>query len=132
MTREQRQVLSFMDAMHQRWRPAPTAPHLVPVDEQRLRVQMLIEECDELCDALDSYSLPAIAKELCDVLYVVYGTALTYGLDLEPLFQAVHVNNMTKATGAVRADGKRLKPADYQPVDLAPVLACLRERRITL
>lgn len=63
-------------------------------------------------------NLPKLAKELCDLLYVVYGTAVTLGLDIQPLFTAVHQNNLTKAGGPIRADGKRMKPDGYQPVDL--------------
>ena len=67
-------------------------------------------------------NLPNIAKELADLLYVVYGTAVSYGIDLEPVFQEVQRSNMSKVGGYKREDGKWVKPATYSPAVIKPIL----------
>jgi predicted HAD superfamily Cof-like phosphohydrolase len=63
-----------------------------------------------------------LTKELADLLYIVYGTAVTFGLPLEEVFTEVHRSNMSKlgADGKplYRADGKVLKGPNYQEPDL--------------
>lgn len=56
-----------------------------------------------------------IAHELCDLKYVLDGTAVEMGLDLEPLFNEVHRANMAKIGGGTREDGKTLKPVSWTP-----------------
>ena len=65
----------------------------------------------------------AVAKELADLLYVVYGTAVSCGLDMAPVFREVHRSNMSKVGGHKRADGKWVKPPSYSPAHLRPILA---------
>jgi predicted HAD superfamily Cof-like phosphohydrolase len=63
----------------------------------------------------------ALAKELADVLYVVYGTADLLEIPLEAVFAEVHRSNMSKVVdGEVirREDGKILKPAGYREADV--------------
>lgn len=63
----------------------------------------------------------ALAKELADVLYVVYGTADLLEIPLEAVFAEVHRSNMSKVVdGKVirREDGKVLKPATYREADV--------------
>lgn len=62
-----------------------------------------------------------------DLLYVVYGTLETIGVDGEPFFDEVHRSNMAKAGGARRPDGKRLKPPGWMPPDIKGVLAPMRD-----
>ena len=60
----------------------------------------------------------ALTKELSDLLYVVYGTALAFGLPLDPAFNRVHESNMSKLVDGkplYREDGKVLKGPNYQP-----------------
>jgi len=45
-------------------------------------------------------------------------SAVTWGVDLEPIFQRVHASNMTK-TGGVRDDGKILKGEGFVAPDVA-------------
>lgn len=65
----------------------------------------------------------AQADALGDLLYVVFGAAVTFGIDMGPIFDEIHRSNMTKIGGPVRPDGKRLKPATYEPPNLKPLLA---------
>jgi len=64
----------------------------------------------------------AVAKELADLLYVVYGTAVSCGIDMEPVFREVHRSNMSKVGGHKREDGKWVKPSTYSPARLELIL----------
>lgn len=100
--------------------PTPSIP-----DEptQILRKRLIQEEFDELQEAMQEKDLPSIAKELADLLYVVYGTAVSLGIDMEPVFQEVHRSNMSKVGGHKREDGKWVKPPTYSPAQLDGLLA---------
>jgi predicted HAD superfamily Cof-like phosphohydrolase len=100
-------------------------PRPGPIDERTrvLRERLIQEEFDELKQAMANEDLPAIAKELADLLYVVYGTAVSYGIDMEPIFREVHRSNMSKVGGYKREDGKWVKPASYSPAAVAPIVA---------
>lgn len=92
-----------------------------------LRVRLLSEELGELRDATATLDIVGIADALADIVYVAYGTAVTYGLDLDAVLAEVHRANMSKldADGrpVLRADGKVLKSARYRAPDVAGVLA---------
>ena len=101
--------------------------HRVPtvVDERTraLRERLIHEEFEELKEAMAKNDLACIAKEMADLLYVVYGTAVSYGIDMDPVFREVHRSNMIKVGGYKREDGKWVKPASYSPAAIAPILA---------
>lgn len=59
---------------------------------------------------------------IADLLYVTFGTAVAWGIDAEPFFEEVHRANMTKLDGPKRADGKQLKPDNWQPPRIAQML----------
>ena len=90
---------------------------------RELRIRLIQEEFDELKEALASDDLSSIAKEVADLLYVVYGTAVSYGIDMPPVFREVHRSNMSKVGGYKREDGKWVKPAAYSPACIEPILA---------
>ena len=87
-----------------------------------LRERLIQEEFDELKEAMKAENLPAIAKELADLLYVVYGMAVSYGIDMAPVFREVQRSNMSKVGGYKREDGKWVKPPTYSPARIAPIL----------
>lgn len=97
------------------------------------RMMLIREETKEALDELEAHllgrgDLEHLAKELADVLYVVYGTAEYTGIPLEEVFQEVHRSNMTKldADGHplayVEATGKFAKGPSYQAPDVHGVL----------
>jgi predicted HAD superfamily Cof-like phosphohydrolase len=98
-------------------------PGVPDADTRALRVRLIQEEFDELKDALAQGDVTATAKELADLLYVVYGTAVSCGIDMEPVFREVHRSNMSKVGGHKRADGKWVKPPHYSPAVIQPILA---------
>jgi len=87
-----------------------------------LRVALIQEEFEELKEALAAEDLSSIAKEMADLLYVVYGTAVSYGIDMDPVFREVHRSNMSKLGGYKRDDGKWVKPSTYSPAHIEPIL----------
>lgn len=108
----------------------------------KLRIGLIEEEATELahalgslanCDGSDELLLRKEAeaiKELMDLLYVVLGTAVAMGLPTSRFFAEVHRSNMTKKGGAIRADGKLLKPPGYQPARIAFLLERLKEQDV--
>jgi predicted HAD superfamily Cof-like phosphohydrolase len=67
-------------------------------------------------------NFPEAIDGIVDSLVVLVGTAITFGVDLKPIFEAVHAANMAKAGGPKREDGKQLKPAGWKPPDVAGLL----------
>ena len=66
---------------------------------------------------LISESLHAhVLKELCDLVYVVIGTAVSWQYDFTEAFNTVHASNMTKDGGII--DGKMTKGEAYIPADV--------------
>lgn len=98
----------------------------IPNELARLRSRLLDEEVEEVFEAVLDGDVAQIAKELADVVYIAYGTALTYGIDLDKVISAVHVSNLSKraADGTVlrREDGKVEKSEHYVPPNIKEVL----------
>jgi predicted HAD superfamily Cof-like phosphohydrolase len=115
---------------------AGAAYSAVPVlpDEALLnfRLKLIREEYEEVCAAVEALlaveqgdpavDLAPLVHELADLLYVVYGTFASVGVDADAVFAEVHRANMTKIGGPVRADGKLLKPEGWQPANVTAVL----------
>ena len=119
MTEEQAMVEEF----HRKFDIATAnRPTEIGEDTKRLRVRLIQEEFDELKESMEAGNLAALAKEMADLLYVVYGTAVSYGIDMEPVFREVHRSNLSKVGGYKRADGKWVKPPTYSPADIQPIL----------
>lgn len=89
-----------------------------------LRVELLMEECEELADAIDGEDMVGILDALIDIQYVLDGAFLAFGLaDVKTdAFAEVHRSNMSKlgADGkpVYREDGKVLKGQKYSPPNL--------------
>lgn len=60
-----------------------------------------------------------VADALGDILVVVIGTALAFGLDIEEIMRRIHKSNMSKlgvgGKPIYRKDGKVMKGPDYEP-----------------
>jgi NTP pyrophosphatase (non-canonical NTP hydrolase) len=96
-------------------------PALVQTD---FRLRLIVEEVDELSTAIDEDDIIGAIDALCDILYVVYGAAVSWGIDIEPFFDEVHKSNMDKFKPgfSVREDGKFIKPEDWKPPNLKLIL----------
>ena len=53
-----------------------------------------------------------------DLVYVAVGTAISYGINLQPIWDTVHKSNMQKDPSLKNEDGKVLKPKKWTPPDL--------------
>lgn len=110
--------------------PAHSVPHIPPADRKALRKKLIEEEYIELMKAIDDDDIVAIADGLCDLHYVLSGTAIEYGIPESACFAEVHRSNMSKAdpdgTVRLRPDGKVLKSVHYSPADLQPILQEVR------
>jgi predicted HAD superfamily Cof-like phosphohydrolase len=95
-------------------------------DQVALRLSLIQEEVSELAAAADADDLVGVADALADIVYVAYGTAHVYGINLDVVLDEVHASNMTKlgADGRPvrRSDGKILKGPDYRPPDISAAL----------
>lgn len=109
--------------------PVGTTPK---VRRPELRASLIEEEARETVEAIRSGDLVQSIDGLCDLLCVVYGAALEFGIDLSPFWDEVHRTNMAKAGGPVREDGKRLKPEGWTPPALDAVLNRLLADRRTV
>jgi predicted HAD superfamily Cof-like phosphohydrolase len=87
---------------------------------------LIREEWEEFAEASRVCDVTGAADALADLLYVVYGAALEWGIPLDDVFVEVHRSNMSKVwpdgTVHYREDGKVLKPPTYSPADVAKVL----------
>jgi predicted HAD superfamily Cof-like phosphohydrolase len=104
--------------------PARSTPvDRLPQTEVDLRRRLLTEEYREYLAAADTGDVVSVADALADMVYVIYGTALHYGIDLDAVVVEVHRSNMTK-TG--HDGGKAVKGPGYQPPEIAAVLDAQR------
>ena len=130
----------------------PTKPTMPSLEKRILRAKLMLEECLEtIHDGLGvSFNLPVreyhptsldlemsclefrerhpgdlvkLADGIADLKYVAHGTALTAGIDMEPVDAEVHRSNMTKFDGGhFREDGKYIKPPTHSPPDIQSIL----------
>lgn len=117
-------VLQFHEAFGL---PIGNEPTLaVPRELVALRSNLLNEELREFSAALNHWDVVAVADALGDLVYILYGTAITFGIDLDAVIREVHRANMSKldANGepVLRDDGKVLKGPQYRPPNLVAVL----------
>lgn len=115
-------VREFHAAFDHQVRAAPK----VDVPEAALRWDLLEEEFMELRNALENEDVIATADSLADLLYVIYGAALTFGIPIDDVLEEVHRSNMSKlgedGRPVKRPDGKILKGPNYSPPDIEGVL----------
>ncbi|MCP4362442.1 MAG: hypothetical protein GY796_30925 [Chloroflexi bacterium] len=113
--------------------PAPTVPQAEILSVRRTLIREEYEEVmaafgevDGVENGRSPQALTELAHELADLLYVVYGTFAACGIDADAVFSEVHSANMRKMGGPRRADGKLLKPPDWQPANVGQVLVDLQ------
>jgi predicted HAD superfamily Cof-like phosphohydrolase len=62
----------------------------------KLRLDLIKEELDELKEAMDNKDLLEVADALTDILYVTYGAGHAFGINLDKCFDEVQNSNMSK------------------------------------
>lgn len=137
----QAQVIAFHKLFNQSIAPSPSVPNKKTID---LRVRLIAEEAFEIFESLygqqpewemcksmianvllqkePKVDLVEFADGCGDLDYVVEGSRLALGIDGESVAAAIHEANMAKVGGKISETGKRLKPLQWQPPDIAGVL----------
>ena len=62
----------------------------------KLRIDLIREELNELTEAMKNKDLLEVADALTDILYVTYGAGHAFGIDLDKCFDEVQNSNMSK------------------------------------
>lgn len=97
-------------------------PKIIDYDTANLRYDLIDEELQEFWLAYKEKNIIGIADALGDLLYVVYGAGISFGIDLEPIFKEIHKSNMKKSGGNKRSDGKQLKPKNWKQPNLKKII----------
>ena len=100
----------------------PEPPAIID-GEKSLRRTLIQEEFRELMYAISNEEDDEVLKELCDLVYVCVGFAVTYGWSFDTAFNRVHLSNMSKldrdGNPVYREDGKVVKSDCYEPPKLS-------------
>jgi len=108
--------------------PVQDAPALIDTRRGVFRANLVDEESGELAEAVMDRDLIGIADALGDLLYVVFGAAVEYGINLQPVFNEIHRSNMSKLdengepVPHPTIPGKIGKSDLYSPPNLEPIL----------
>ena len=62
----------------------------------KLRLDLIKEEFNELTEAMNNKDLLEVADALTDILYVTYGAGHAFGIDLDKCFNEVQNSNKSK------------------------------------
>ena len=62
----------------------------------KLRLDLIKEELNELTEAMNNKDLLEVADALTDILYVTYGAGHAFGINLDKCFEEVQNSNMSK------------------------------------
>ena len=88
----------------------------------KLRIDLIKEELDELKEAMDNNDLLEVADALTDILYVTYGAGHSFGINLDKCFDEVQNSNMSKLSEngepIYNESGKVMKGPNYFKPDL--------------
>ncbi len=92
----------------------------------KLRIDLIKEELDELTEAMQDENLLEVADALTDILYVTYGAGHAFGIDLDKCFEEVQSSNMSKlgddGKPIYNEAGKVMKGPNYFKPDLSKFL----------
>ena len=93
----------------------------------KLRIDLIKEELDELTEAMKNKDLLEVADALTDILYVTYGAGHAFGIDLDKCFKEVQNSNMSKlgedGKPIYNEKGKVMKGPKYFKPDLKKFVA---------
>tara|TARA_B100001057_G_scaffold469619_1_gene530136 strand:+ start:4678 stop:5019 length:342 start_codon:yes stop_codon:yes gene_type:complete len=100
-----------------------TKPSLSNDKINKLRIDLIKEELEELESAMNNKDLLEVADALTDILYVTYGAGHAFGIDLDQCFEEVQNSNMSKldenGNPIYNDSGKVMKGPNYFKPDLS-------------
>jgi len=89
----------------------------------KLRIDLIKEELNELTEAMKNNDLLEVADALTDILYVTYGAGHAFGINLDKCFEEVQNSNMSKLDEnrkpIYNESGKVMKGPNYFKPDLS-------------
>ena len=92
----------------------------------KLRIDLIREELEELSEAMKNKDLLEVADALTDILYVTYGAGHAFGINLDKCFEEVQNSNMSKLDDngkpIYNEFGKVMKGPNYFKPDLSKFL----------
>ena len=93
----------------------------------KLRIDLIKEELNELQEAMKNNDLLEVADALTDILYVTYGAGHAFGIDLDKCFNEVQNSNMSKLDEKGKPiyndAGKVMKGPNYFKPDLSKFIS---------
>ena len=100
-----------------------TKPSFSSKKINKLRLDLIREELDELTEAMKNKDLLEVADALTDILYVTYGAGHAFGINLDKCFDEVQNSNMSKLDDngkpIYNESGKVMKGPNYFKPDLS-------------
>ena len=92
----------------------------------KLRIDLIKEELEELTEAMQKKDLLEVADALTDILYVTYGAGHAFGINLDKCFNEVQNSNMSKlgedGKPIYNDSGKVMKGPNYFKPDFSKIL----------
>ena len=93
----------------------------------KLRIDLINEELEELKEAIKQKNLLEVADALTDILYVTYGAGHAFGIDLDKCFDEVQNSNMSKldedGSPIYNESGKVMKGPNYFKPNLSKFIS---------
>ena len=93
----------------------------------KLRLDLIEEELNELKEAMKKKDLLEVADALTDILYVTYGAGHAFGINLDKCFNEVQNSNMSKlgddGKPIYNEHGKVMKGPNYFKPDLGKFIS---------
>ena len=103
-----------------------TKPSFSSEKINKLRIDLIKEELEELTEAMKNNDLLEVADALTDILYVTYGAGHAFGINLDKCFDEVQNSNMSKldenGKPIYNDSGKVMKGPNYFKPDLSKFL----------
>ena len=92
----------------------------------KLRIDLIKEELEELTEAMQKKDLLEVADALTDILYVTYGAGHAFGINLDECFNEVQNSNMSKldknGKPIYNEKGKVMKGPNYFTPNLKKII----------
>ena len=116
-------VRTFMKTFGQE---VKTKPSFSSDKINKLRIDLIKEELNELQEAMINNDLLEVADALTDILYVTYGAGHAFGIDLDKCFEEVQNSNMSKldknGKPIYNENGKVMKGPNYFKPNISKLL----------